>query len=118
VNYRRNLENMITVAEQGGAKVLITTQAMMLWDMLPPRECAEVQVASFRRLQDIQREVARERGVALAETGSLVESEEERHFKESGKHLFKNDVHPLDEGSDLIARTIAEAIVQKGLLPK
>jgi lysophospholipase L1-like esterase len=116
-NYRRNLENMISVAERGGARVLITTQALMMWDM-PARECAETQIASFRRIQDIQREVARERGVALAETGKTIEDEERRHFEGTGKHLFKNDVHPFDDGSDLIARTVAEAIVANGLLPK
>ena len=116
-NYRRNLENMISVAERGGAKVLITTQALMMWDM-PQRECAETQIASFRRIQEIQREVARERGVALSETGAAIEAEEARHFAETGKHLFKNDVHPFDDGSVLIARTIADAIEAQHLLPK
>jgi fido (protein-threonine AMPylation protein) len=74
-------------------------------------------VASFRRIQDIQREVARERGIALAETGRIIEAEEDRVFKETGKHLFKNDVHPFDEGSALIARTVADALLGSGLLP-
>jgi lysophospholipase L1-like esterase len=116
-NYRRNLENMIRIADAGGAKVLITTQALMMWDM-PPRECADTQIASFRRIQDIQREVASERGVALSETGAAIEAEEARHFAATGKRLFKNDVHPFDEGSELIAHTIADAIEAQHLLPK
>jgi lysophospholipase L1-like esterase len=116
-SYRRNLEDMIAVVERGGAKMLITTQALMMWDM-PIRECADTQVASFRRIQDIQREVAAERGVALSETGAAIEAEEARHFAATGKHLFKNDVHPFDEGSELIARTIADAIEAQHLLPK
>jgi hypothetical protein len=114
--YRRNLENLITLAQAGGAKVFIATQALMRWDM-PPRECAETQIASFQRVQDIQRDVARARGIALAETGRIIEAEEDRVFKETGKHMFKNDVHPFDDGSALIARTVADALLASGLLP-
>jgi lysophospholipase L1-like esterase len=115
-HYRRNLEQMLSVAELAHARVLIATQALMMWDM-PQRECADVQVASFRRIQEIQREVARKRGVALAETGARVADEEERHFQATGEHLFKNDVHPFDAGSELIARAVADALVEAGLLP-
>lgn len=116
--YRRNLENMISVAQRGNAQVLIATQAVMLWDMLETgRECAQTQVDSFRRIQDIQREVAKERGIALAETGREIEAEEDRIFKQTGKHVFKNDVHPFDEGSAIIARKVADALLASGLLP-
>jgi len=117
-NYRRNLESMISVAELARAKVLIATQAIMMWDMLGAgRECEKTQVESFQRIQDIQREVARARGVALAETGKRVADEEDRHFRETGQHLFKNDVHPFDAGSELIARAVADALIEAGLLP-
>jgi lysophospholipase L1-like esterase len=116
VFYRRNLENIVSIAQAGGAQVLIATQALMMWDM-PQRECADIQVASFRRIQDLQREVARERGIALAETGREIEAEEDRIFKATGKHVFKNDVHPFDEGSAIIARKVADALLASGLLP-
>jgi fido (protein-threonine AMPylation protein) len=88
----------------------------MEWDF-PKRECAEVQIASFRKIQEIQREVVRALGAALGETGTLIEAEERRVFESTGKHLFKNDVHPFDEGSDLIARKIADELVGQKLVP-
>jgi lysophospholipase L1-like esterase len=114
--YRRNLEDMITLAQARGAKVFIATQALMEWDV-KPKECGDVQIASFRRIQDIQRDIARERGIGLGETGRVIEAEEDRVFKETGKHMFKNDVHPFDDGSALIARTVADALLASGLLP-
>ena len=117
LNYERNLGNMLAIAERAGCRVLIATQALMTWDM-PGRECADVQLASFRRIQDIQREVARERSVDLAETGREIEAEEERVFRATGRHLFKNDVHPFDEGSELIARAVGDAILRLGLLDR
>lgn len=115
-NYRRNLESLIALAQAHGAKVFIATQALMEWDF-PPRECPEVQIASFRRVQAIQREVARAMGASLGETGAAIEAEEKRVFDSTGKHLFKNDVHPLDEGSELIARTIAAELRKQQLVP-
>ena len=116
--YRRNLENMVSLAQAGGANVLIVTQALMLWDMtMTGRECADIQVTSFRRIQDIQRAVAKERGISLAETGREIEAEEDRIFKATGKHVFKNDVHPFDEGSAIIARKVADGLLASGFLP-
>lgn len=115
-NYRRNLESLVALAQSHGVKLFVATQALMEWDF-PPRECAEVQIASFRRIQEIQREVVRAMGASLGETGAAIEAEEKRVFEASGKHLFKNDVHPFDEGSDLIARTIADELVKQKLVP-
>ncbi|MEY2785335.1 MAG: hypothetical protein RL277_1545, partial [Planctomycetota bacterium] len=115
-NYRHNLESLISVAQAGGARVFIATQALMEWDFAG-RECPEVQIATFRRIQAIQREVASARGVALGETGAAIEAADATHFTDTGKHLFKNDVHPFDEGSELIARTVLAELQRQGLLP-
>lgn len=115
-NYRHNLESLISVAQAGGARVFIATQALMEWDF-SGRECPEVQIATFRRIQAIQREVASARGVALGETGAAIEAADATHFTDTGKHLFKNDVHPFDEGSELIARTVLAELRRQGLLP-
>jgi hypothetical protein len=34
-----------------------------------------------------------------------------------GAGLFKREVHPHDSGSDLIARTIANGLLQAGVIP-
>jgi lysophospholipase L1-like esterase len=116
LNYRRNFESLIALAHARGVKVFVATQALMEWDF-PARECADVQIASLRRIQETQREVAKALGAALGETGATIEAEERRVFETTGKHLFKNDVHPFDEGSELIARTVADELVRQKLVP-
>lgn len=117
-NYRRNLNQIISVAETARAQVLLATQAVMMWDLLgTSRECEKTQAESFLRIQEIQREVAKARGVPLAETGKRIANEEEQHFRATGEHLFKNDVHPFDAGSELIARAVADALLDAKLLP-
>lgn len=115
-NYRRNLESLISIAQTHGAKVFLATQALMEWDF-GPRECADVQLASFRRILDIEREVAKARGVALGETGAAIEAADKQAFESTGQHLFKNDVHPFDGGSDVIAKAVAAELVRQKLVP-
>ncbi len=145
-NYRRNLENILTVAEKHGARVAIATQALARWH-LDEHGSRAVQLAAFDRIQDIQREVARERSATLIESARVIEAALERelaaaierarpqHIGESeetivregrkafttenaaGIGLFKREVHPNDSGSNLVARTIAEGILRAGLIP-
>lgn len=116
-NYRRNLGEMISIAEAHGARVFVATQAVMEWD-IQTKECPQTQLEVFREIQDIQRETAKARGVALAETGAQIEAADAKHFAETKEHLFKNDVHPTDAGSDVIARTVASELEKAGLLGK
>ncbi len=145
-NYRRNLENIVTVAEEHGAKVVIATQALARWH-LDEHGSRAIQLAGFDRIQDIQRDVARERGLTLIESARTVEAELERELSAAieeerrrragepeetivregrkaftaanaaGVGLFKREVHPHDSGSDLIARTIAGGLLDAGLVP-
>jgi lysophospholipase L1-like esterase len=144
-SYRRNLENIVTVAEKHGAKVVIATQALARWH-LDEHGSRDVQLAAFDRILDIQREVARERGVTVIESGRVVEEALERELAAAveserarrtgepeetivregrkafmdenakGVGLFKREVHPNDSGSDLVARTIADGILRAGLI--
>jgi len=58
-NYGRNLHQILAVAELSGAKVLIATQAIMMWDMLGTnRECEQTQVDTVLKIQDIHDQVA------------------------------------------------------------
>ena len=93
-NYKRNLESLIALAQSHGIKVFVATQALMEWDFAS-RECADVQVATSNSGQ-------------IRYTSA---------FDTTGKHLFKNDVHPFDEGSELIAKTIADELVKQKLVP-
>lgn len=118
LNYRRNLNSLISVADAAGVKVLIATQALIRRHIPDKEDCRDTQIAAFDRIQNIQREVAAERGVHLVESARAIEAEVERVYQESGgKHdLFKNDVHPFDDGSELIARTIGEYLLSSDLI--
>ena len=122
-SYRRNLRSLVAVAREGGARTMFATQALMEWDFFDEnggekRECARLQIDSFRRIQQIQREVAAETGALLGETAREIEDEDARAFSERGERLFYNDVHPTDAGSDVIARAVAKAVLESGVLPR
>jgi len=142
VNYRRNLENIVTLCRARGARVLIVTQAIPRWhfDIM---ESANEQRDSFHRIQAIQREVAAAFDVPVFDAASIVEKacdeELQRKVDEAcaanpalnrkkvetelalvpNKRrdlLFFAEVHPNDSGSDLIARTIANYLAGSPLL--
>ncbi|MBL8860195.1 MAG: SGNH/GDSL hydrolase family protein [Planctomycetes bacterium] len=133
LNYRRNLNDIVSVSEARGAKVLIVTQALPRWHLDGAPRSREDQIASFDRIQDIQREVASARGVSLFECARLIEQavevelaaererqraanpsappekiEELARAEVRSTGLMKSEVHPNDSGSELIARHIAE----------
>lgn len=140
VNYRRNLNSLISVADAAGVKVVLATQALVKRELPPNEECRETQLATFDRIQAIERDVARERGMPLCDCGPKIVAEVERVWNESAqdaepdpvatdgwrwkkgddgrwrKDLFHNDVHPYDEGSEVIARTIAEWLLASRLM--
>jgi lysophospholipase L1-like esterase len=116
-NFQRNLVSLVAVARAHGAKVLFGTQAMRFADLAgsPSRDS---QTAAIQRMKGILRAVAAERGVPLVETAKIVEDEAARQLAEKGREdIFGSEVHLLDQGSDLLAKTFAEAIVANGLLP-
>jgi len=155
VTYRRNLEDMVSVAESGGAKLVIATQALARYHIDGTGSQA-LQLAGFDRIQNIEREFARERHATVIESGKIVEAAIEKELQGEiekqrlshpdkspaeldgdakralhhysplpmpplpfpGASIFKNEVHPYDRGSELIALTIAEALTKSGLLPR
>ncbi|MBK7876717.1 MAG: SGNH/GDSL hydrolase family protein [Planctomycetes bacterium] len=141
VNYRRNLNNLISVAQANGVQVVLATQALVRRHM-EREECRATQLATYDRIQAIQKETAAARGAALCDCGPAIVDEVERTWNASAqserpepvatsgfkwrqggdglwrKDLFHNDVHPYDDGSALIARVVAEWLVGSKLLPR
>jgi hypothetical protein len=78
-NYRRNLNNMVSVCTSRGARVLFAMQALPLWH-LDAHQSANEQKDAFERIQNIEREVAHERGVALFECGRVIEAAAEQEI--------------------------------------
>jgi lysophospholipase L1-like esterase len=139
-NYRRNLNSMISIADAAGVRIVLATQALVRRHM-EREECRATQLATFDRIQAIEREVARERGMPLCDVGPGIVAEIERIWNESAqdakpdpdvtpghrwrqggdgkwrKDLFHNDVHPYDEGSEVIARAVADWLLASKLLP-
>src|SRR5207302_1120509 len=101
------------------------------------------QLDAFDRIQNIEREVAKERGVPLFECAKIVEAAAEAQIQamiaqQMSQHpqmdrkaieadlrriqrrdtLFFSEVHPNDSGAELIAKTIAEYLLGSDLLPK
>lgn len=138
LNYRRNLDNIITLVKAHGAQVLLVTQALPRWH-LDPKKSLQDQCEGFGRIQNIQRELANQRAVPLFECAEIVEKACEKQLYEErdrqqaahpgmtpgeaenearkivGKKtkggLFWSEVHPNDAGSDLIAKLISEYLL-------
>jgi hypothetical protein len=141
-NYRRNLNNIVSVCVARGAQVLIVTQALARWHLDSAKSRNE-QIDAFDRIQDIQREVAAERGIPLFECARIIEAAAEKQLMDRVNErcsadagldrkaveaslrvapylpddlYFRHEVHPHDSGSDLIAHTIATYLLASPLL--
>ena len=69
-------------------------------------------------MTDILRSVAAERGALLIDARPVLETEAARQREQSGTdRIFAHEVHLLDEGSDLLARTIAERLLAESAIP-
>lgn len=141
-NYRRNLNNIISVGTARGARVLLVTQALARWHVAAAQSGHE-QLDAFDRIQNIEREVGAERGVPVFECARVVEAALEQEITdridkrcaaEPGADrraveaelrkfpggprdlLFLSEVHPNDNGSDLIAHVIADYLLKSDLI--
>ncbi len=115
---RRNLEEITALARFRGAQVLFGLEAMR-WSDLPLKHpaTAEEQRIGLERVLTITREVGAELGVPVVETGRALEKEAARQVAETGAdRIFTSEVHMTDEGCDLLARTFAAAILERGWL--
>jgi hypothetical protein len=104
--YRRNLNSMISVAELAGAKFVIATQALARFhlDMTGSRA---LQLAGFDRIQNIEREVAKERGAVVIESAKIVEAAIEKELADEIEK--QRNLHP-GETPDQIAWTAKRAL--------
>ena len=116
-NFQRNLVSIIAVARAHGAAVLFATQAMRFKDIAgaDSREC---QTASIERMKQIIRDVAAERQVPLVDAAPIVEAAAAAQVaKGETDTIFGWEVHLLDQGSDLLAKTLAEGIIAQKVIP-
>lgn len=143
VNYRRNLDNIVSLTHARGAKVLLVTQACPRWH-IDAEISRQDQLDAYARIQNTQRDIANERGIPLfelagimekaaedelfaerarqqaANPGSTIEQAEGEARKIVGKQkrggLFWSEVHPNDRGSDMIAKLVSDYLLASPLL--
>jgi len=111
-NFRRNLENIATLATADGASVVIGTQAYR------PQANPETndEVMAFQEMTQILREVAGERGALLVDIQAELHSERARRESAGQPSLFMAspdvvEVHLLDDGADIVGRLFADALL-------
>ncbi len=79
-NYRRNLSVMMSVTTAHGAKMLLVTQAMARWH-LDGTPSKNEQLDGLDRIQNIEREVSRERSIPLFECAKIIEEADEKELQ-------------------------------------
>jgi len=113
---RRNLESIAALARGHGAQVLFGLEAMR-WSDLERFGTAEAQRAGLQRVLDITREVGAAHEIPVVDLAAALEGEADRQRAENGSdRIFTSEVHLTDEGADLLARTLAQAILELGLV--
>jgi len=116
-NFQRNLVSISAIARAHGAAVLFATQAMRFSD-IAGAESREGQTAAIERMKQILRDVAAERQIPLIDAAPVVEAAAAAMLAAgSPDTIFKHEVHLLDAGSDLLAKTIADGILAQQLVP-
>ncbi len=126
-NFRRNLVSIVGMARAHGAEVLLATQAVRMGDFDRFGSTA-LQKQGFERMTKLIGDVANERSVPYCDVRTPVEAEADRQRAASGAdRIFvrpnsekpgvgNGEVHLTDEGCALVARTLAERIVELGLV--
>jgi len=111
---QRNLESIVAVARAHGARVVFGLEGLR-WSDLDRFGSAEAQKAGMRRVLDLTREVGAELDVPVVDLARVLEAEAERQRAESGRDsIFTSEVHLTDEGADLLARTLCQALLELG----
>jgi len=118
-NFQRNLVSILAVAQAHGATPVLLTQAIYSPD--PEGENlshGRTRLAAHARMTEIVRAVARDRSVPLIETKPVLEEAAARQVAEKGAQtLFVDSVHLSDEGTALLASTLAAELKRIGVLP-
>lgn len=116
-NFHRNLLSIVAVARAHGAETLLVTQALDGDDIESPKS-GDNQRESMKLMSRILKNVAAEQNVPLVDAEKLLEEEAARQRAVKGEeNIFTWEVHLTDAGADLLARILAERILQEGWIP-
>ncbi|MFG0318869.1 MAG: SGNH/GDSL hydrolase family protein [Planctomycetota bacterium JB042] len=113
--FERNLRTLAAIARGHGAEILFSTQGFERRDIGGPSRKAQVE--AMGRMKEILKRFGRREGVAVVEGGLALEIEAAKQRNATGEQrIFSHEVHLFDEGTDLLARTLAEEIRKRGWL--
>ena len=111
-NFQRNLVSMVGIAQAHGVQLVLMTQAM-----ISPNPDGHglndgvTRLAAQRRMTDIVRAVAKDRGIPLVEMKPILENAAAEQTAANGQQsLFVDNVHLTNEGADLLANTLASEL--------
>lgn len=125
-NIRRNLRSIAAVSRAHGARPIFLTQAMRYSDISQDAPSRDMQVWGLGRVKELLREVGAGLDVPVLDIAPTIEAEAARQIaagevvEVDGKVrdlVFTSEVHFTDAGSDLMARTLAAALVAGGHVP-
>jgi len=121
-SFRRNVVSIVAIARAHGADAMLVTQAVRMGDF-ERFGSSDAQKAGFDRMTRILGEIANERSVPYCDARAVLEPEADRQRAATGAdRIFvrpdkKNgEVHLTDEGCVLLAKTLAQRIVELGLV--
>lgn len=109
-NFFRNLVGICTLARRHGSQAVLVTQAMNAAD-IEEAPSKDIQLEGMRRARDILFAVAGEEKIPVIDAAAVLEA-----AHAAGEPIFTHEVHLQDHGADLLARTIADGIVEMKLL--
>lgn len=116
-SFHRNVVSIVELCRDHGAQPVLVTQGIDGSD-LDGAGSKDLQMQAMDRMTGTLRAVAVERSVPLVDAREVLEAEAARQVAERGADgIFTHEVHLTDAGAELLARTIAEALIGAGIVP-
>jgi hypothetical protein len=109
-NFFRNLVGIATLARRHGSPTVFVTQSMDPGD-IADAQSVHIQLEGMQRAREVLLAVAAEEQSPLIDAAAVLDV-----ARDAGEPVFTHAVHLQDYGADLLGRTIAEGIVEMGLL--
>jgi len=110
-NTQRNLVDIVELVRRHGAVPVLVTQGMKPDGIPDVVASKQQQLAGLERVTAILRAVGAETDTPVIEAKAVLEE-----AAAGGANVFTNEVHLTDEGADLLARTLAQGLTERGLI--
>lgn len=118
INFQRNLISIVAIARAHGATPVLMTQGIFSPDPTGNGlNSGQTRRAAQARMTEVVRSVAKDREVPLVEMKPVLESAVALQIEQKGEQsLFEGSVHLSDDGTALLATTLAEELRRLSIL--